>query len=338
MSDNLVFNCGYYLVDLSRVLDVVNKRKTRKILLHAPDGLKHLYVCIQGVLEKHGVFEIYFSSNPGYGACDIPFEEASVIGVDLIVHIGHERYPFEILSNQDLVVYVPVYIVLDPSLELVEKLVSILRENNYKRLTISSTLIDKFVRGKIREHLLNNGFTIYEIDKPVLGCMYRHIVVFDKNVDAHIIITGGLFHPLGLGLVSRRPVVAVDPFMGKIWFAHVEAEKILRKRLFNVVKAKNSLSTGLIVGTRPGQYRVSLVEGLKKHAMSKGYRVYVISTSYLTIERLASIDSALNLDFYVVTSCPRLPIDDLGEFHKPVLTPGEFLMIIRNVDEYIYPW
>jgi Diphthamide synthase subunit DPH2 len=42
---------------------------------------------------------------------------------------------------------------------------------------------------------------------------------------------------------------------------------------------------------------------------------------------------------FVVTSCPRLPVDDLYEYEKPVLTPGEAFMALQGrLEPYMFPW
>lgn len=309
-----------------------------RVLLHAPDGLKTLYPCLAQVLEKSG-FEVYFSSNPGYGACDIPIEEAESIQAQFVVHVGHSKYYVD--SDLDSrVVYVPAYYRGDLNPELVDKLCTELNLLNSKFVSVSSTLIEKYIRDSLASRLQEAGFNVRVVEEPVLGCAYGNLKVLDEVVDAHIIVSGGIFHPLGLALAVQKPVIAVDPYLKKIWNARSEADKVIKARLYAVFRAKIARRgvIGLIAGSRLGQVRSKLYEYLEKLALSKGYRVFKITSNYLTLERLVAIDAGLDLDFYVVTSCPRLPIDDLSDFHKPVLTPGEFLMLVRGLDRYRFPW
>ncbi|MEM2025581.1 MAG: diphthamide synthesis protein, partial [Desulfurococcaceae archaeon] len=209
---------------------------------------------------------------------------------------------------------------------------------NGTTVVVSSTPIELYARKKVIAYLEDKGFSVFEAEKPVLGCLYNHVV--SMETDVHVIVAGGLFHPIGLGLLVSKPVVALDPYMGRVWQVNKESEKVLRKRYYLLLKAREAVKgrVGLILGTRPGQCRFELIKRLAEVANSRGFSVFHISSNYLTIERLYAIDAALGLDFYVVTSCPRLPIDDLADFHKPVLTPGEFLMILTDSVKYIYPW
>ncbi|MEM4601587.1 MAG: diphthamide biosynthesis enzyme Dph2 [Desulfurococcaceae archaeon] len=332
-------SCNGYEIPLGLIKEQLRYSGAKSIMLHAPDGLKHLYPCLADQLSLHGYSNIYYSLNPGYGACDIPLEEATTLGVDLILHLGHEEYSPNLRSTvASKVVYVPVYYVGEVSNQALLQLHEILRSLNGATVVVSSTPIELYARKKVVAYLEDKGFSVFEAETPVLGCLYSHVV--SMEADIHVIVAGGLFHPIGLGLLVSKPVVALDPYMGRVWRVNKESEKVLRKRYYLLLKAREAVKgrVGLIAGTRPGQYRFELIKRLVEAANSHGFSVFHISSNYLTLERLYAIDAALGLDFYVVTSCPRLPIDDLADFHKPVLTPGEFLMILTDSVKYIYPW
>ena len=231
MKESIV--CNNYEIPLY-FLDEIEKY--RSILLHAPDGLKHLYSCIGEILTSRG-FKVYYSTNPGYGACDIPFEEALMLKVDVIIHLGHEKY---VLAEQSIepvkTLYIPVYYkrLLEESL-LVE-LYKVLKEHKAGSVTLSSTLVEYYVKKSITSFLVEKGITVHEVEKPILGCYYAPILSLEEDVDAHVIVSGGLFHPLGLGLISSKPIVVVDPYSSKIWIANRESEKILRQRYYLLLK------------------------------------------------------------------------------------------------------
>lgn len=259
---------------------------------------------------------------------------------DLLVHLGHEEYFAMPGSLGVRVIYIPVFYTRPPSTGLLVDLVNKLRELGVVNTSLSYTLIEKKLAKQIVSFLENSGFRVFDVDKPILGCLYSHVFSLEDRVDVHVVVAGGLFHAIGLGLVSSKPVLGLDPYMEKIWNASLEANRVLKNRLYAIYRARErgGSRVGLIVGTRPGQYRSFLYSYIEREASMRGFTVYKITSNYLTIDRLMAIDNALDLDLYVVTSCPRLPIDDLMEFHKPVLTPGEFLAMIRGEGKYIYPW
>ncbi|MEM0246099.1 MAG: diphthamide biosynthesis enzyme Dph2 [Desulfurococcaceae archaeon] len=337
-----VLSCNDYVIPFDAVVKAVRSVNPRRVLIHAPNGFKHLYTCLEERLRSFSIEEVYFSSSPGYGACDIPVEEAEVLKTNLVIHLGHDEYFLQESTGIPgmRIVYVPVYYQRALSTDLLESLYNTLKSLSAERVALSSTLVESLLKKQVSEYLARKGIVLYDTDKPILGCLYSHVVALESKADAHVVIAGGLFHAVGLGLVASRPVIAVDPYMNRLLMASNEAHKVLRKRLYAVLKARESTGNrvGLVVGTRPGQYRPTLSSYIERLALDKGYRVYKVASSYLTLDRLIAMDSALNLDFYVVTSCPRLPIDDLADFHKPVLTPGEFIMLLTGSDKYLYPW
>ncbi|MEM0378090.1 MAG: diphthamide biosynthesis enzyme Dph2 [Thermosphaera sp.] len=319
--------------------DFIERYNPRTLILHAPDGLKILYKCVENRIPED--IEIYYSSSPGYGACDIPLDEAEVIGADGIVHIGHLEYPLQPIPDLKVkILYLPAYYNRLLTEETLSTISTRLEEKSASSVTVSSTIVESKIRRQIHEYLSEKGFESTEILAPILGCMYAPLVRFDSSVDAHILVAGGLFHHLGAFFSLKKPVISVDPYRQEVMDYTNEFKKYVSKRLFLVSKVKNApyRTVGLVVGTRPGQHRPELVRFLGERAEKRGYKPYVISSAYLSVERLMAIDNSLGLDFYVVTSCPRLPIDDLGDFYKPVLTPGEFLMILNDKEEYAFPW
>jgi len=333
--------CGLYTIQLKAALEKIRELNARRVLLHAPDGLKPLYECVESCLQRLHV-EVLYSSEPAYGSCDLPLDEARETGVDVVLHIGHEEYTLRerVWGSDITVVYVPVYytVVLDNT--LLESLYRLLVEAGVQRVSVSSTLIESSQRAQVARYLRVKGLLVREVSTPLLGCYYGPVVALDETVDAHVVVSGGAFHPLGLGLISLKPILVVDPYSHRVWSAREEADKVLKKRFYVLLRARDVWGgrLGLITGGRPGQYRRVLVEYLERVARSSGFRVYKITSSYTTIERLVAIDNALRLDLYVVASCPRLPVDDLSEFYKPVLTPGEFIMLATGSEKYIYPW
>ncbi|MGB9827822.1 MAG: diphthamide synthesis protein [Thermosphaera sp.] len=321
---------------LNRFLD---EEKPCKILLHAPDGLKPLYSCVGKSIPSN--IEVYYSSSPGYGACDIPLWEAEALGADSIVHIGHLEYPFTGLGSVGRrILYLPVYFNKLLGAAFLESLSKHLEAKGFAAVSVSSTIVEARIRSQVGEYLSGKGFVIYEVKQPVLGCIYTPVAALDEKVDAHLLIAGGLFHHLGAYLSLRKPLVSIDPYRQSIMDYSREFSKHLHKRFYLVSKVKNSSmrTLGIITGGLPGQHRPRLVEALKELAGRKGYEAYVISSTYLTMDRLIAIDNSLKLDFYVVASCPRLPIDDLSNFYKPVLTPGELVMVLEGREEYVFPW
>src|ERR1700733_4459832 len=68
----------------------------------------------------------------------------------------------------------------------------------------------------------------------------------------------------------------------------------------------------------------------------KDYEYFVVLASEVNEKLLKNFDKAV--DFYVQVSCPRLSIDWGYKSPKPLLTPYEFFVIIKEVEwRAVYP-
>lgn len=350
------FRC--YDFELERVARVASELKAKRLLVQLPDGLKpaapRLVDELASLIRRHGIgdAEIILVGEPSFGACDLPLEHLRSLKPDLLVHVGHSRYP-DVLANAGAttgfsnVVYVPARYRWKPSEELLNDLARLLRELGVRRVGLAATVQHTHVLADVRrglrvrglETLVSRPFYAWGEEGQVLGCEYSAAKAIRRNVDAFVIVCGGTFHPLGLGMSTLKPVIKLDPYEERAVDVTSHVFKYLKVRYFKLLEAKEARCWGVLMGVKSGQYRPWLVRALIKLISSKGavYRLY--STSLLTKEVLANIDSGSDAEAYVVTSCPRIAVDDVSDFHKPVLTPGEALMALTGrMQHYVFPW
>lgn len=341
--------CSLYDINYSEIVSFLEENSIKKVLIQAPDGLKKLVRCILEKAIDNRKHLVYISNSPTYGGCDLAIDEAIKLSADAVIHIGHNKYPHLAFSTNIPILYVPAYFSWRPGIELVDIIVETLNRDRVSSIGLVSTIQHVHSINELSQLLGGKGFSTY-IGNPrspgmekgqVIGCDYSAIQSIDNEVDAYIVVAGGRFHAIGVALITNKRVYGLDPYSNIVWNAQDYVWKILVKRHYLLAKLRNNgfKSTGLIIGIKPGQYRQHVIEQVAKLSEENSIEYHYIVTNDLNIERLLALDNALALDSYVVTSCPRLPIDDLGEFYKPVLTPGEFFMIFkRNSNVYIYPW
>ncbi len=75
-----------YNLELTKVVNEINKSKAKTVLVQLPDGLKPEGTNIVKFLEKHTKATIFLWLNSCYGACDIPD-----VKVDLLIQFGHNE-------------------------------------------------------------------------------------------------------------------------------------------------------------------------------------------------------------------------------------------------------
>lgn len=324
------------------VVEEIKKRNAKKVLLQFPEGLRiYSLDVLKKLKERLNDVEFIISAEPNWGACDVAEDEAKLLDVDLLVHFGHSPYTWYFPKFPTI--FVEVESLLDVDNNLLEQAVEKLRQYKARKISITTTAQHRRLINKVKEYL-KNYFEV-EIGKPsnrfmfdgqVLGCDYYSAV--STKADAYIIISGGIFHALGLGLATNKPVIKLDPYTSKVEDITPLVWKTLKVRMSKVFEALNGRRWVIIQGLKVGQNRPMMVSYLKEKLEEKGYEVFVVSNRVLSVDTLRNLDKG-NIDVFVVTSCPRIPTDDLYDYEKPVLTPGEAKMIIMNkFDEYIFPW
>ncbi len=323
------------------------------ILLQLPDGLKQYSGRIVECLRKiKGDLRVVVDASPTYGACDLHLDTIEALNPDLVIHIGHNMYPRKLgfVANADKAVsktvFIPAYSSLHIGQDMLDRLARTLLGLNARKTSILATIQHVKELPKIAEYLKTRGIEpvipeplFPEMERgQVLGCEYSALTTVDNIVDTHILVSGGDFHYLGALLASTKPVVKVDPYTSKITADPEARDKIIRKRYYKIMKAFDADTFGIIIGSKTGQYRPWIINALRNALKSEGRKHIEFIIGSLTKDSLLNIDTP-EIGAYIVTSCPRLPIDDFAEFHKPVLTPGEALMVLkRKLDRYLFPW
>ncbi len=337
---NIPYDLGFRDIEV-----FVREYSVGRVLLQIADGLKFLTREYTSFLRSLGA-EPVLSASHAFGACDIAYNEALVLGVDAIIHVGHNRYWYYGYSIDIPVLYIPCYYTGGIQDGLLDEIVSTLA--GYRRVVVTASIQYLRLLDNIKEYLVDHGVdAIIPISRDnslyngqVIGCNYTVVDNVDE-VDAYIVVSSGFFHALGLCLYKPfKKVYLVDIERSRVVDMESYCRKILSKRLYIVSKliASPPHSICIINGLKPGQYRVELEETIKGLLESGSYSVETVYVDNLFFDEIASIDNALKCDVYVVLSCPRIPVDDLADFHKPVLTPGEALMLINKTLDYRFPW
>ncbi|BEP18119.1 diphthamide biosynthesis enzyme Dph2 [Pyrofollis japonicus] len=347
-----------YLFDLDGVVERIKRANPRlkHVYIEAPQGFVRLARRLADFLEKCLLsndirVEIGLKLEPVFGSCSISIDDVKYIGNDvLIVHLGHGPYAYPICIGNNcsysaknylnkLVHFVPgEYIGGDPS-----KLASLIKEllGTNSRIAVGYSVQHESLAKQLALELSRSGYSVRAVE-PVLGCYYYRLVRLENLVDAYVVVAGGYFHALGLGLAlgGEGRVLRADPYSNSIEDIGGKIQGILAKRywLFNMLR--NAQRVGVIAGLLPGQYRPWIANFIESLAKKRGIYVRRIYARYVTKEYLDNL-SPDDYDAFVVTSCPRLAIEDLGDYWKPVLTPAEARLWLSNrigSERYTFPW
>lgn len=300
-----------FLFDLDKINEKIEEIGAKKILLQVPDGL------IKDVSKftKNINGDLSIWAGTCYGTCDLPND---IGDYDLLVHVGHAeipnlKYPYPVLY-------------LEGRNRKVENIPDELSERVSGKVALYSTVQYLDNLQEIKEYLNERGYETavgegngrVKYPGQVLGCNFSCKV---DEVDTHLFIGTGMFHPLGLSLTLEKELVIFNPKTGEIDDTNEFNERMLRKRYARISAAQEADNFGIIVSRKRGQSRRKLAEEIK----SSCEKCRLVETDEITPDRM----DHLGFDCYINTACPRIALDDDVRFKNPVITPEEFEILIK---------
>ncbi len=298
------------MFDLLKILDVIKARKAKTVGLQFPEGLKRQGPALAKEIEEKSGTLVIISGDPCYGACDI--DEGLLDMVDVLFHFGHSR-----LSDDDRIVFMEYYHDVDVDMAVINALPLLGQKVGVVTTVQHIHKLNDIIRVLIsanKEPVVSEGDSRIAYPGQVLGCNFSAV---PDNVDSILYVGSGNFHPMGMRLAHKVPVVVADPFTGEARL--VDVDKVMKQRYAVMAKAMDAKKWGIIVGMKSGQQRLDLAKRLKEIAGD----AVLISIKEITPDRLL----AFKVDAFVSTACPRIAIDEVGRFPAPVLTPIEFEMV-----------
>jgi 2-(3-amino-3-carboxypropyl)histidine synthase len=304
------------MFEIAKIVDVITARGSRTVGLQFPEGLKRQGPALAKEIEGKTGALVIISGDPCYGACDI--DEGLLGMADVLFHFGHSR-----ISDDDRVVFMEYYHDVDvrravmSALPLLGQKVGVVTTvQHIHRLDD----IVKVLKEAGKEPMISKGDSRIAYPGQVLGCNFSAV---PEGVDSILFVGTGNFHPMGMRLARKVPVVAADPFTGEARL--VDVDKIIRQRYAVMAKAMDAKKWGIIIGMKSGQQRLELAKKLKEMAGD----AVLISIKEVMPDRLLNF----KVDAFVSTACPRIAIDEAGRFPAPVLTPVE-LEIIKGAKKW----
>ncbi|MDH3365258.1 MAG: diphthamide biosynthesis enzyme Dph2 [Thermoplasmata archaeon] len=322
-----------YDVDLTNAIAEIKRLKARIIALQVPEGMKKRAYQIAEDIENNAGAEVMLVAEPCFGACDVPSSLFEM--VEAIVHVGHS--PIPAIRYSKPVIFVPARSRVSVS-EQLKKAVGLLKEP-VGVIATSQHLeeLDDAIEGlesmgmKVK---IGEGDTRISHVGEILGCNYTTATSIMDDVNSYLLIGSGTFHGLGVHLATGKKVVVLDPNLEEPREIEQAKDKILRQRHAAIEKAERARSFGIIIGEKVGQRRLRRARELRKLLRWKRKDASLILMDKFDPEKLKS----LGFDAYVSTACPRIAIDDVAMYDRPLLTPHELEIVlgVRKWDDYSF--
>ncbi len=321
------------LVDYDGISSAAKSRKAKTVALQLPEGLRAFASQIAGRIESSASVAVIIDSEPCFGACDIP---THLFGsADMVVQLGHTEMPS--IGVMPRMYFANIFVDIDP-IPVVEKAIPLL-SGTVGVVTTAQHMhyldaIISFLRSRGVEALYSRGDRRLGGFAQLLGCDYTSARDMEDRVDSFLYVGDGDFHPIGLVMLSDRPLIAANPMNGTVRTLDALRDIIMKQRLTAIERAMGAKSFGVLVSTKVGQRRRALAEKLVSEVQGTGRRSSLIQSNVISPELIMSYD----FDAFTSTACPRVAIDDFSKYPRPLLTPieTEIALGIRKFSDFTF--
>ena len=340
---------------LDELVERIKENDHRLIALQVPEGLKMQALEMMDKIEGDSEAKVILAADPCYGACDLVHDKMRMMGVELVAHMGHSQMNIDSGMPTH---FIPVTYDGDPEIDPVLPILARHKAIADARVVEAESPIDltneeareRFLDavgrvapltgtklglvGSIQHlHLLEDyksrlesaGFAVtipvggarLTFPGQVLGCNYSGD---DPSIGHYLFLGSGDFHPIGLVMHTGKPLALLDPYNGEAGEMSFERiERILRQRMGLIFSVDDAKIFGILIGEKPGQMRRNLAIRCKRLLEKHGKKGYLLALDHVGPELI----DFYPVDAFVNTACPRIAIDDVVKYAKPLITPFE---------------
>ncbi|UCF13846.1 MAG: diphthamide biosynthesis enzyme Dph2 [Thermoplasmatales archaeon] len=327
-----------YSIDLEKVAQTIKKKGYKTVAIQIPEGLKRYVLKIVEFLEYETHATMIVSADPCFGACDIVNNKLKNLDVEFVIHVGHTPIP-EIENYCIPTTFVNALSTKDIT-KAVEKSLSFLEGKRIGIVTTAQHLHSLDVAENILQKnnfkpILTTGDARISTKGQILGCDFSAGMNIIDKVDCFLFIGSGTFHPVGLLLSSKKPVIAADPYTNSVKKQEIDELKdiILRQRYGAIANSKNASKFGILVGLKRGQQRMDLAYRVRKTFDAFNKKSLIIALDNFSP---ISLQGFSNIDCFVSIACPRIAIDDYLQYKIPIITSIELEIVLgkRKWEDY----
>jgi len=328
-----------YLIDIENAAITMKQQGYKTIAVQVPEGLKRSIFPLVEFLKKETSATVLVSADACFGACDVVNYELKNMDVDCVVHLGHTAIS-DVENFWIPTIFVNAQSTLDVS-KVVEKAIPSLVGKKIGLVTTAQHLhtlekVETILREHNLETFITEGDERISTKGQILGCNFSVGTKIAENVDCFLFIGSGTFHPVGLLMSARKPVIAADPYTNAVKKQEIEDMKnnMLRQRYGAIVACRSARRFGILIGVKRGQQRITLAREIQQMLDSAGKLSLLITMDEFFPMSLQGFD----IDCYVSTACPRIAIEDYLQYKKPVITPVELEIVLgrREWETYVF--
>ncbi|KAL6078551.1 hypothetical protein STEG23_011120 [Scotinomys teguina] len=327
-----------YNFEIPKTIWRIQQAQAKKVALQMPEGLLLFACTIVDILERFTKAEVMVMGDVTYGACCVDDFTARALGVDFLVHYGHSclEHCFELfsvvpmdMSVQDFRV---LYVFVDIRIDTAHLLESVrLTFTRGSSLALVSTIQFVSTLQAAAQELKAD----YDVSVPqckplspgeILGCTSPRL---PKDVEAVVYLGDGRFHLESVMIANPNvPSYRYDPYSKVLSREHYDHQRMQALRQEAIAAARSAKSWGLILGTLGRQGSPKILEHLESRLRDLGLPFVRLLLSEIFPSKLSLLPG---VDVWVQVACPRLSIDWGSAFPKPLLTPYEAAVVLKDI-------
>ncbi|XP_071621062.1 2-(3-amino-3-carboxypropyl)histidine synthase subunit 1 isoform X2 [Heliangelus exortis] len=318
-----------YNFEIPKTIWRIRQARAKKVALQMPEGLLMFACTIADIVERFTDAEAVVMGDVTYGACCVDDYTARALGADFLVHYGHSCL-IPIDATQGLkMLYVFVDIKIDTSHFLETICFNFAAGTS---LALVSTIQFVSTVQAVSQELRSQYKVCVPQCKPlspgeILGCTSPRLT---QDTDAIVYLGDGRFHLESIMIANPGiPAYRYDPYSKVFSQEHYGHEDMRRARQDAICAATGARCWGLILGTLGRQGSLGILQHLESRLRALGRPFVRVLLSEIFPSKLQLFPE---VDAWVQIACPRLSIDWGQAFSKPLLTPYEAAVALRDVE------
>ncbi|XP_029467881.1 2-(3-amino-3-carboxypropyl)histidine synthase subunit 1 [Rhinatrema bivittatum] len=324
-----------YNFEIYKTIWRIKQTGAKRVALQMPEGLLMFSCNIADIIERFTEAETLVMGDVSYGACCVDDYTARALGADFMVHYGHScLIPIDATEGiQMLYVFVDIRIDTSHFLET-------LRYNFSPGCSLALVSTIQFVSAvqAVSQALRPEYRVTVPQSKPlspgeILGCTSPRL---DPDVDAVVYLGDGRFHLESI-MIANPSIQAYryDPYSKTFSKESYDHEAMMHTRRAAILTAARAQTWGLILGTLGRQGSPKILQFLESHLEALGRSYVRVLLSEIFPKKLQLFPQ---VQAWVQVACPRLSIDWGTSFSKPLLTPYEAAVALKEIEwQQIYP-
>nr|CAG4641300.1 EOG090X0GO2 [Eulimnadia texana] len=317
-----------YNFEIPKTVWKIRQAEAKRVALQMPEGLLLYALTISDIIETFCGAETVIMGDVTYGACCVDDFSARALGADFMVHYGHScLIPVDQTPGIKM-----LYVFVDIKFDLThfEETIRLNFSKTQKIALVSTIQFVASLQATVVK-LKNEG---YQISVPkisplspgeILGCTSPCL-----DTDVVIYLGDGRFHLESVMIANpQASAFQYDPYSKLFTLESYDHELMKKNRKSAVQSAQNAGKFGLVLGTLGRQGSPKVLEEIQQKITARGKEFVTVLLSEIFPAKLNLMPS---VEAWIQVACPRLSIDWGLAFHRPLLTPYEANVALREVE------